>query len=92
MQVPRLSLASFERLRDDMILAAARCRMPKALLLLRTLLGHRWTQAELFAPHAPASADVAAALSAFHGADEAQAPGGLQCDRTVCAVSMHEKA
>ena len=78
--MPRLSLASFERLRDDMILAAARCRVPKALLLARTLLGHRWTQAELFAPHAPASADVAAALSAFRGTDEAQAPGGLRCD------------
>lgn len=75
MQVPRLSLASFERLRDDMILAAARCRVPKALLLLRTLFGHRWTQAELFAPHAPASADVATALSAFRGTDEAQASG-----------------
>ncbi|KAK9826366.1 hypothetical protein WJX81_002936 [Elliptochloris bilobata] len=63
--VPRLSLASFERLRDDMIVAAARCRVPKALLLARTLCGHRWTEAELFAPHAPRSADAAAALSAF---------------------------
>ena len=37
------------------VMAAARCRVPKALLLLRTLAGKRWSEADLFHAHLPRS-------------------------------------
>lgn len=55
------------------MVAAARCRVPKALLLLRTLLGRRWTEGDLFYAHAPRHPDAVAAIAAFRGVGEAAA-------------------
>ena len=46
--IPRLSLSAVERLRDDMVVAAGRCAVPKALLLLGWAVGHRWPPGALF--------------------------------------------
>lgn len=48
---PRLSLPNIDRLRDEMMLAAARCRQPKASVAAGWVWGKRWAEADLF--HAP---------------------------------------
>ncbi len=63
-------------------MAAARCRVPKALLLLRTLAGKRWSEADLFHAHLPRSPDALAAVSAFRSAGDASAgPNGVASRR-----------
>ena len=70
--VPRLSLRAVERLRDDMVVAAARCRVPKAALLVGWAFGKKWTADQLFRPVAEVSGDATAALTAVRagGVDE----------------------
>eukprot|EP00887_Chlorella_sp_A99_P000778 scaffold5.g778.t1 len=46
--IPRLSLATFDRMRDEVVFAALRCRLPKWRLLLGFATGRRWTEQELF--------------------------------------------
>ena len=48
--IPRLTLATFERARDEMVVCAARCRRSKARLFAGWLTGRVWTDAELFYP------------------------------------------
>ncbi|CAL8465267.1 g4802 [Coccomyxa elongata] len=61
--VPRLSLASFERLRDEMVVAGLRCKKSKTEFLLRSLMGHRWTREELFTNEAAARPEANVILS-----------------------------
>jgi hypothetical protein len=65
--IPRLSLAAVERLRDDMVVAAARCGVPKAWLFLRPALpwGRAWTPGELFRPPAAVPPETQALLARF---------------------------
>ena len=65
--IPRLSLGAVERLRDDMVVAAARCGVPKAWLFLRPALpwGRAWTPAELFRPPAAVPSETQALLASF---------------------------
>ncbi|PSC75585.1 eukaryotic translation initiation factor 5A-2 [Micractinium conductrix] len=46
--IPRLSMRTFSRMRDEMILAALRCRRSKWIYLLSVATGRRWTEDELF--------------------------------------------
>jgi sn1-specific diacylglycerol lipase len=48
---PRLSLPNIDRLRDEMMHAAARCRQPKASVAAGWVWGKRWAEEELF--HSP---------------------------------------
>ena len=46
--IPRLTLATFEHARDEMVHCAARCKKPKTSLLLGWLFGRVYQEAELF--------------------------------------------
>lgn len=46
--IPRLTLATFERVRDELVACAARCRRPKVSLMLGWLTGRVWADSELF--------------------------------------------
>lgn len=48
--IPRLSARSFDRLRDDMVSAALRCRLPKLAFMAGVLRGRAWAEAELVRP------------------------------------------
>jgi hypothetical protein len=39
---------TFQRMRDEMVFAALRCKRPKWVVLAGLLAGRRWTEAELF--------------------------------------------
>lgn len=41
-------VATFSRMRDEMVYAALRCRQPKWWVLLGLVRGRRWSEAELF--------------------------------------------
>uniref|UniRef100_A0A383W0M9 sn-1-specific diacylglycerol lipase n=1 Tax=Tetradesmus obliquus TaxID=3088 RepID=A0A383W0M9_TETOB len=48
--VPRMSLWTIERLRDEMMLCALRCKMPKLKLLLGAALGIDWEEGQVLTP------------------------------------------
>lgn len=48
--IPRLSARSFDRLRDDMVSTALRCRLPKLAFMAGVLRGRAWAEAELVRP------------------------------------------
>ncbi|CAK0786854.1 hypothetical protein CVIRNUC_010068 [Coccomyxa viridis] len=61
--VPRLSVASFERLRDEMVVAGLRCCISKTAFLLGMLMGKRWAPEELFTSEAGARPEASHILS-----------------------------
>lgn len=46
--IPRFTLATFERMRDEFVHAAAYCKMPKLKLLANSLIGKVYTKKDLF--------------------------------------------
>lgn len=50
--IPRLTVRSFERLRDEMIMAAVRCKQSKVHFFIGALLGKKWREDDLFHPEA----------------------------------------
>eukprot|EP00879_Flechtneria_rotunda_P014617 GHRR01015274.1.p1 GENE.GHRR01015274.1~~GHRR01015274.1.p1 ORF type:complete len:332 (+),score=134.11 GHRR01015274.1:416-1411(+) len=48
--VPRMSLWTIERLRDEMMLCALRCKVPKLKLLLGAFFGLQWTEQDVLRP------------------------------------------
>ncbi|KAL3156144.1 hypothetical protein ABBQ32_012435 [Trebouxia sp. C0010 RCD-2024] len=50
--IPRLTVHSFERLRDEMITAAVRCKQSKLRFFFGALYGKKWREDELFHPQA----------------------------------------
>ena len=48
--VPRLTLATFERLRDELVYCAIFCRMRKLQLFFGWMLGWKWPDRDLFFP------------------------------------------
>jgi len=46
--IPRLSVASFERMRDDMMMASVRCKVSKWPFIIATLCGWKWREDTLF--------------------------------------------
>jgi sn1-specific diacylglycerol lipase len=46
--IPRLTVATFERMRDGMVMAAARCRRPKLAVAWGWARGRAWRERELF--------------------------------------------
>lgn len=48
LQISRVSLANVHRLRDEAVELLALCKLNKAEVLLRTLLGKQWRYDELF--------------------------------------------
>ena len=63
--VPRLSLAAVERLRDDMIVAAGRCAVPKARLLAAWVLGKQLRADAIFRPAPDASPAATTLVAAY---------------------------
>eukprot|EP00884_Botryococcus_braunii_P013120 jgi/Botrbrau1/21809/Bobra.0190s0029.1 len=61
--IPRLTLRSIENLRDDMVVAGARCRISKFEFFVMSLLGHKWAGQRLFKSHA--TSDARAMLNQF---------------------------
>lgn len=51
--IPRLTAQSFDRLRDEMVLAALRCRLPKLAFGWGVLRRRAWTEADLVLPEVP---------------------------------------
>ncbi|KAL0029095.1 hypothetical protein WJX77_006448 [Trebouxia sp. C0004] len=50
--IPRLTVHSFERLRDEMIMAAVRCKQSKMRFFWGALFGKTWREEDLFHPEA----------------------------------------
>eukprot|EP00775_Hariotina_reticulata_P013185 gene13185-13316_t len=48
--IPRMSLWTVERLRDEMMLCALRCKMPKYKLLMGAALGKVWEESDVLEP------------------------------------------
>lgn len=48
--IPRLTVQSFERLRDEMIMAAVRCKQSKVRFFFGALFGKTWREEDLFYP------------------------------------------
>lgn len=64
--IPRLSVATFSRMRDEMVYAALRCRQPKWWVLLGLVRGRRWSEVELFYAPDELPSEAVAALDAYH--------------------------
>ena len=46
----RVSCSAFQQLNEEMLVAAARCRVSKTALWVRTACGKHWDSEELFKP------------------------------------------
>ncbi|KAK9847646.1 hypothetical protein WJX84_000251 [Apatococcus fuscideae] len=69
--IPRLTLDSFERLRDEMIMAACRCKRSKMHFLLTMLFGKRWRENDLFVPEEQVAPEARGVLQAYLAARSA---------------------
>ncbi|KAK9805494.1 hypothetical protein WJX72_001323 [[Myrmecia] bisecta] len=63
--IPRLTLATFERLRDEMIMAACRCKLNKAQVMWGVICGKRWKEEELFLPEAEVAQEASDLLQQY---------------------------
>eukprot|EP00891_Asterochloris_glomerata_P009487 jgi/Astpho2/9487/fgenesh1_pg.00145_%23_78_t len=64
--IPRLTVNSFERLRDEMIMAATRIKISKLRFLVGAFRGKQWEEDELFLPEDSVRDEAAETLRRYH--------------------------
>eukprot|EP00879_Flechtneria_rotunda_P030778 GHRR01033456.1.p1 GENE.GHRR01033456.1~~GHRR01033456.1.p1 ORF type:complete len:127 (+),score=35.91 GHRR01033456.1:416-796(+) len=95
--VPRMSLWTIERLRDEMMLCALRCKVPKLKLLLGAFFGLQWTEQDVLRPLQEMTAAQIARYRAYRRTIEEERsldPLRVSCWRSVdahIAVRLHCK-